>query len=233
MDLRDVQRLLNKEEPILRAEIQALYKDLDAKLHLNGSALPVNFTMDEKELGVYVPKNSDVEEQFRFSLVFIGYCMTGQISKEDRINLYKHEYAHYMTRYIDIPKKYQWQPGVHGSAWKYCCSLIDAIPSELFVEGDSLKTVNYDEVLNKPKPVNHNIARQMDTYKTQKAIKDANNAKVKYEVGDEVEHPKFGKGIIEKIEAKDASVSLHIRFGNEVKEIDQKWLFRTKFKKRG
>ena len=50
MDLRDIQRLLSKEEPVLRAEIQALYKDLDAKLHLNGSTLPVYFTMDDKEL---------------------------------------------------------------------------------------------------------------------------------------------------------------------------------------
>lgn len=232
MDLRDIQRLLSKEEPVLRAEIQALYKDLDAKLHLNGSALPVYFTMDDKELGAYVPENAEDEEQFRFSLVFIGYCMTGQISKADRINLYKHEYAHYMTRYVDIPKEYLWQPGVHGSAWKYCCSLIDAIPSEFFIEGESLKSVNYDEVLNRPKPVNYNIARQMDTYKNQKAIKDSQNAKVKYTVGEEVEHPKFGKGIIEEIEQKDTAVSLHIRFGDEIKVIDQQWLFRTRFKKR-
>lgn len=114
----------------------------------------------------------------------------------------------------------------------YCCSLIDAIPSEFFIEGESLKSVNYDEVLNRPKPVNYNIARQMDTYKNQKAIKDSQNAKVKFTVGEEVEHPKFGKGIIEEIEQKDTAVSLHIRFGDEIKVIDQQWLFRTRFKKR-
>ena len=47
-----------------------------------------------------------------------------------------------------------------------------------------------------------------------------------------VDHPKFGEGIIEKIEQRSCSVSLHIRFGEELKVIDQKWLLQTKYKKR-
>ena len=39
------------------------------------------------------------------------------------------------------------------------------------------------------------------------------------------------KEIIEKIEQLTGSVRLHIRFGDEIKMIDQKWLLRTKYQK--
>ena len=45
-------------------------------------------------------------------------------------------------------------------------------------------------------------------------------------------HPKFGEGCIEKIEQGTGSVTLHIRFGEELKVIDQKWLLRTKYRKK-
>ena len=38
-------------------------------------------------------------------------------------------------------------------------------------------------------------------------------------------------GIIEKIEQQPGSVTLHIRFGEDLKVIDQKWLIQTKYKK--
>ena len=53
----------------------------------------------------------------------------------------------------------------------------------------------------------------------------------KYETGEKIKHPKFGEGIIEKIEKQTGSVTLHIRFGDAVKVIDQKWLLQTKYKK--
>ena len=43
----------------------------------------------------------------------------------------RHEYAHYMEHHITIPREYQWQPGLHGSAWKYCCSLVGAVADTL------------------------------------------------------------------------------------------------------
>ena len=55
---------------------------------------------------------------------------------------------------------------------------------------------------------------------------------VQYTVGEQVQHPKFGEGCIEKIEQATGSVTLHIRFGNEIKVIDQKWLLRTKYQKK-
>ena len=54
---------------------------------------------------------------------------------------------------------------------------------------------------------------------------------LKYKKGENVNHPKFGEGIIEKIEQQSCSVSLHIRFGEELKVIDQKWLLQTKYKR--
>ena len=54
-----------------------------------------------------------------------------------------------------------------------------------------------------------------------------------FKIGIKVKHPKFGDGIVEAIEQMTGSVRLSIRFGNEVKVIDQKWLLRTKYKKIG
>lgn len=48
----------------------------------------------------------------------------------------------------------------------------------------------------------------------------------------EIRHPKFGEGCIEEIEQGTGSVSLHIRFGEELKVIDPKWLLRTKYQKK-
>ena len=44
-----------------------------------------------------------------------------------------------------------------------------------------------------------------------------------------VTHPKFGDGIVEKINLRSGGVHLHIRFDGEVKCIDQKWLMRRKY----
>lgn len=230
MTKKDMLKMLHDEEPVLRAEITALYSVLDHKLGLRGAEVPITFGMDEKVLGSYLPPSYDDEEQFQFSLFFIGFCMNEQISKNDRINLYKHEYAHYMTRHINIPDRYNWQPGVHGSAWKYCCSLIGAIPADYYIEESSIKKIDYESVLERPS-VDHKQVQLLDTYRTQRAIKNMENAKIKYEIGDTVTHPKFGEGTVQDIEKQPSSVRLHILFGEELKVIDQKWLVKTEYKK--
>ncbi|SDI82473.1 hypothetical protein SAMN05421493_13018 [Pseudobutyrivibrio sp. 49] len=230
MTKKDMLNLLHKEEPVLRAEITALYSVLDHKLGLHGADVPITFGMDEKALGSYLPPSYDNEEQFQFSLFFIGFCMNNQLTKADRVNLYKHEYAHYMTRHISIPEKYNWQPGVHGSAWKYCCSLIGAIPADYYIEDASIQKIDYDSVLERPS-VDHKQVQMLDTYRTQKMYANMENAKIKYEVGDVVTHPKFGEGTVQEIEQQPASVRLHIAFGDEIKIIDQKWLVKTGYKK--
>lgn len=47
-------------------------------------------------LGSYTQRGIDTEEHFHFSLLFAGYGVAKPLSKEDRLDLYKHEYAHYM-----------------------------------------------------------------------------------------------------------------------------------------
>ena len=48
---------------------------------------------------------------------------------------------------MQIPEKYKWQAGTHGSAWKYCCSLIGAAPTPYYKAGKALMDHNYDKAL--------------------------------------------------------------------------------------
>ena len=205
----NLQHLLENETKIHLAEIRFLYQKLDRQLGLNGARVPITFGFDTDRLGAYTPGFGQDEEEFHFSLLFIGYCVAKPLSKDDRMDLYKHEYAHYMQYNMDIPDKYNWQPGIHGSAWKYCCSLIGAAPTPYYKAGEGLIKHDYDKVLKKK------------------------NSTVKFNINDDVNHPKFGKGTIEHIEQLEGSVRLHVRFGEDLKKIDQKWLLQANLKKAG
>ena len=175
----NLRQLLENETKIHLAEIRFLYQKLDRQLGLNGARVPITFGFDTDRLGAYTPGFGQDEEEFHFSLLFIGYCVTKPLSKDDRMDLYKHEYAHYMQYNMDIPDKYNWQPGIHGSAWKYCCSLIGAAPTPYYKAGEGLIKHDYD------------------------------------------------------IEQLEGSVRLHVRFGEDLKKIDQKWLLQAGMKKAG
>ena len=138
-------RMLQKEIPILTAQIRHLYEELDKKFHLQGAKIPITFGTEKDLLGSYTRAGEDEEEHFHFSLLFTGYAVEHPLSKEDRMDLYKHEYAHYMQYNMDIPKEYQWQPGIHGSAWKYCCSLVGAAPTPYYKAGEALLKQDYDK----------------------------------------------------------------------------------------
>ena len=81
-------------------------------------------------------------------------------------------------------------------------------------------------------PIHDKTAPIRDTYRRQQEHKSSQASIVKYEVGEVIRHSKFGEGCIEEIEQGTGSVSLHIRFGEELKVIDQKWLLRTKYQKK-
>ena len=218
---------LQKEIPILRALIQNLYEELDRKLHLNGAKVPITFGYDTDTLGSYTRRSAHEKEHFHFSLLFIAYGVKNPLSKEDRIDLFKHEYAHYMQYNMEIPKKYTWQPGIHGSAWKYCCSLVGAAPTPYYKVGESLIKHDYDTALKNK--IHDKSIPIRDRYNRQKEYERSKNSIVKYNKGDMVNHLKFGSGTIEQIEKLEGSVRLHIRFGDDLKKIDQKWLLRTKY----
>lgn len=106
----NLRQLLENETKIHLAEIRFLYQKLDRQLGLNGARIPITFGFDTDRLGAYTPGFGQDEEEFHFSLLFIGYCVAKPLSKDDRMDLYKHEYAHYMQYNMDIPDKYNWQP---------------------------------------------------------------------------------------------------------------------------
>lgn len=141
----------------------------------------------------------------------------------------KELYAHYMQYNYPIPKEYEWQPGIHGSAWKYCCSLVGASPTPYYKAGEALMEHNYEKALKNP--IHDKTVPMRDTYRREKKYQSDKNSVVQYEVGETVNHPKFGEGTVEKIEQLTGSVRLHIRFGEEIKMIDQKWLLQTKYHK--
>ena len=131
-DYTELYASLQKETTILTAQIRALYRELDKKYHLRGAQIPITFGFETDALGSYTRAGHHEKEHFHFSLLFVGYGVKNPLSKEDRMDLYKHEYAHYMEHHITIPREYQWQPGLHGSAWKYCCSLVGAAPTPYY-----------------------------------------------------------------------------------------------------
>ena len=190
--------ILEKETPILIAQIRALYRELDKKFHLQGAKGPITFGFETDSLG-------------------------------SRMDLYKHEYAHYMRYNMPVPKQYQWQPGIHGSAWKYCCSLVGAAPTPYYKAGEALMNHNYEKTLRNP--IHDKTVVIRDQHRREQEYRRTQNVIIKYETGESVDHPKFGEGIIEKIEQQPGSVTLHIRFGEDLKVIDQKWLIQTKYKK--
>ncbi|MEE0955584.1 MAG: hypothetical protein U0L49_07150 [Eubacterium sp.] len=221
---------LEKLAPAIREKIRILYRSLDAKLGLAGAKLPIWFRWDTEALGAYVPEGEDVPEHFAFSLGFLGYT-EGSLSAEDKKDLFLHEYAHYMTHHMEIPKSYRFQGGAHGSAWKYCCSLIGAAPSEVHRTGMGKEKHDYSRELRNP--INDRYAGERDIHRREQEYRAVKNRIIRYSEGERIEHPKFGDGIIEKIEQTQNSVRLHIRFGKEIKKIDQKWLDRTRYKRRG
>ena len=223
-----LRRELDREIPILTAQILALYRELDKKTGLRGSKIPVEFTYDQEVLGSYTRAGGREKEHFSFSLLFVGYALQKPLSKEERMDLYKHEYAHYMQYHMTIPEKYQWQPGTHGSAWKYCCSIVGAVPSPCYRAGEALRKQDYQKVLRNP--IQDKTVPLVDRYRREKEYRNKENNVIRYEIGDLVQHPKYGEGRIEEIQQTGGGVRLRIRFAEEVvKLIDQRWLIRNRY----
>lgn len=77
----NIRRLLENEVKIHLAEIRFLYEKLDHKFGLHAARIPVTFGFEEDSLGSYTPKAGQNEEEFHFSLLFIGYCVENPLSK--------------------------------------------------------------------------------------------------------------------------------------------------------
>ena len=86
---------------------------------------------------------------------------------------------------------------------------------------------DYDKVLKNR--IHDKSVPVRDTYQQLKTAQKKKDEVVQYKLGDAVTHPKFGHGIVEKINQRSGGVHLHIRFDGEVKCIDQKGLSRKKY----
>lgn len=93
--------------------------------------------------------------------------------------------------------------------------------------GEALMNHDYDKVLKNR--IHDKSVPVRDTYQQLKTAQKKKDEVVQYKLGDAVTHPKFGHGIVEKINQRSGGVHLHIRFDGEVKCIDQKWLSRKKY----
>ena len=100
----DLYATLQKETTILTAQIRALYRELDRKFHLRGAQIPITFGFETDTLGSYTRAGHHEKEHFHFSLLFVGYGVKNPLTKEDRMDLYRHEYAHYM----EIEERNRW-----------------------------------------------------------------------------------------------------------------------------
>lgn len=212
-------RELSKEIPELEREIRQFYKTLDQKTGLHGSTLPITFGYETDVVGSFTRSDDSC---FHFSLLFLGSCIPNPLSLSDRKDLYKHEYAHYMEATMHIPMEYRFRPGLHGSAWQYCCSLIGAAPTPYFEPGKGDKTYDYDRLLKKKPPLHPSAA----AYRATQERKNKDNSTVKFQIGDTISHPKYGEGTIQDIKPLSSSVRLSVLFRDGLHTLDQTWLIR-------
>ena len=98
----DLYATLQKETTILTAQIRALYRELDRKFHLRGAQIPITFGFATDTLGSYTRAGHHEKEHFHFSLLFVGYGVKILLQKKTGMDLYRHEYAHYMEHHITI-----------------------------------------------------------------------------------------------------------------------------------
>lgn len=226
----ELKRQLQRQIPHISREIRMLYQKLDRRFGLSGASVPVTFGFETDVLGSYSPEQNHQAEHFHFSLLFIGYLNTHQVHAEDKADLFLHEYAHYMEHHMDIPSEYTWQSGKHGSAWKYCCSLVGAAPSAYYRFGKGTETHDYEKALRNP--WKDPDAGRKDNRRRRQEAEDARNRELHYSIGDHVSHPKFGDGTVTAVEQLAGSVRLSIDFGGQIRKIDQKWLLRSIYQKR-
>ena len=87
---------------------------------------------------------------------------------------------------------------------------------------------DYGKILKNP--IHDKTVSIRDNYRREREYQSQKNQLIQYEIGEVIQHPKFGSGNIEHIEQMPGSVRLHIRFEDALRVIDQKWLLRARLK---
>lgn len=114
---------------------------------------------------------------------------------EEALDTIRHEYAHYMDHVL-------YGHGGHGSTWKLCCGVVGAMPIRCYNE----KRADY---YRQKHLAEDRLSEHYDTY----------------HIGDAIEHPKFGAGVITDIFGESVSRSVTIEFTSAgVKKLGLAWV---------
>ena len=115
---------------------------------------------------------------------------------EEALDTIRHEYAHYMEFTL-------YGHGGHGPTWKLCCDEIGAVPVRCY---NAERAEHYRQKhLEEEK-----LSQHYDTYK----------------VGDQIEHPRFGTGVIIDIFGESITRGVTIAFAEDVgiKKLGLAWV---------
>ncbi|MDO5155297.1 MAG: hypothetical protein Q4D51_04970 [Eubacteriales bacterium] len=218
-ELAAIKPILEKERTLHLKVIRSLFHTLDTKFNLYGADLPVTLDYDTEIRGAYIPTSDSVIEGFSFSLLHIGYALKNSLSKEDRNELFKIEYAHYMAAHLPIPDEHKATENDPNRAWKYCYSLITTPNNTSKTKTATASVADAATELKAAVHSNLNLLREVKRAKE--------NRTIVFNIGDQITHPKYGEGIIENITQTSNSVQLTLRFGEETKIIDQQWIIKN------
>jgi len=154
------------DEKKIRAEL----KRLDDFTGLKGATLPIKFGKAKTSLAYFSPAKDNMH--FYFSNF---YFQDPEFPVEDKNDVIRHEYAHYMDYVIN---------GVcgHGVTWKMCCNRIGARPIRCY-----------------------NIKNSDRYLKLHEAEDRENAELDKIKVGTPLTHPMYGKGTIISITGEGTS----------------------------
>lgn len=103
--------------------IRGVFKELDLRTGLHAASLPIVFNRSLCVLGRFV-HTSDGKKWFVFSKSFLDDT---SFAYESALDLFKHEYAHYMSYVI-----YGQEGTGHGWRWKQCVKQIGGITRPCF-----------------------------------------------------------------------------------------------------
>lgn len=123
------------------------------------------------------------------------YFLDPMFPVEEKIDTIRHEYAHYMDYMLNGSSS-------HGPQWKKCAKMVGACPTRRFSQDRA------DYFLKKHREERESNIKCDD-----------------YVVGDIVNHPDFGHGIIEEILGEGISRIVVIHFNNGTcKKLSLKWV---------
>lgn len=174
-------------ETMIRREMEKL----DKKTGLTGSKLPIVFSNCYSCLGAF-HCDSDSKMWFSFSK---KYYHSNEFSKEEALDVIRHEYAHYMNRIV-------YKGSGHDSTWRKCCSDVGAIATRL-----------YSGLFN-----DYYIKKEQNTNILLEELKQ-------FKVGSKIRHPVFGTGYVTAIYGRDVGMRLEVEFYSVgIKTLTAKWV---------